>query len=230
MTIRNNPLPEYPHPLLCEIPGGNVAQNQYAGDRFDSRDDPRPRRIVDCIHFIQQDDIREFDLIDQQINDRALILWANFLAAIFQLFGRSEVPLEVDCVDHRHHGVESGDILQTEARLIAKEERFRDWHRLGNTGGLDQEVIESPLVSQAPHFPEQVIAQGAADAAIAHFDQLLLFATQLRAPLGNQAGIDIHLAHVVDDDRHTQAVPVIENVIEQGGLARSEKAGEDGDW
>src|SRR5690606_27537475 len=75
---------------------------------------------------------------------------------------------------------------------------------------------------------QQVFAQRAANAAIAHLDQLLLGARQTRAAFANQRGIDIDLRHVVDDDGDAPAFAVVEQMIEQGSLAGTEKAGQDG--
>lgn len=58
-------------------------------------------------------------------------------------------------------------------------------------------------------------------------DQLLL--GSIEVPLsGDQGCIDVHLAHVIDDDGDSSALSVGKDVVEQRGLARAQETGEDG--
>ncbi|TCU95292.1 hypothetical protein EV686_108135 [Paracandidimonas soli] len=82
---------------------------------------------------------------------------------------------------------------------------------------------------QAAHFDQQVFAQRTADTAVAHFHQLFVGTGKFGASLANQGGIDVDFGHVVDDDRHALSFSIVEDVIEQRGFARAEKAGENGD-
>ena len=45
-------------------------------------------------------------------------------------------------------------------------------------------------------------------------------------PLAHEIGVDVDLAHVVDDDRDLEPVAVVQDVIEQRRLAGAEKAGQ----
>jgi hypothetical protein len=45
---------------------------------------------------------------------------------------------------------------------------------------------------------------------------------------GDEGCVDVHLAHVVDDHSDSPAVPVRQDVVEQGGLAGAEEAGQHG--
>jgi hypothetical protein len=58
--------------------------------------------------------------------------------------------------------------------------------------------------------------------------QLLLGAVEVALP-GDERGVDIDLAHVVDNDRHPAALPVGQDVVEQRRLARAQEAGQHGD-
>jgi len=66
--------------------------------------------------------------------------------------------------------------------------------------------------------------------AVGHLNQPFLGPRQVRpAAVAHQGGVDVHLAHVVDDDRDPQPVAVRQDVVQQGRLAGSEEAGQDGD-
>ncbi|MNF83005.1 hypothetical protein D3C84_653180 [compost metagenome] len=139
-----------------------------------------------------------------------------------------EVAQEAHPVDHGDHGVQPRQVGQALALLVAEGEGLGHRQRLGDAGRLDQQVVEAPLAGQAGDLLEQVLAQGAADAAVAHLHQLFLAALEADALL-NGAGIDVDLAHVVDDHRHPEACAVLQHVVEQGALAGAEKAGQHGD-
>ena len=174
-------------------------------------------------------DVRELHLFGQQVHQRAVVVRARGFPAVAQTVGGAEVADEGFAVDHRHHGVQAGDVRQREAVFVAHRECRRDRHRFRDPGRFDQQVIEAALVRQALHFLAQIVAQRAADAAVAEFDQLFLGARQLRAAVADQRAVDVDLAHVVDDDRHPLALAVAQHVIEQGGLAGAEETGKDGD-
>jgi hypothetical protein len=117
---------------------------------------------------------------------------------------------------------------QAGAVLERPVERGRHRHRLGDAAGLDEDGVEATAAGQLAHGVEQVLAQGAADAAVGQLHQLLLGAIQA-ALAGDEGGVDVDLAHVVDDHRDLATLPVAQHVVEQRGLACSEEAGEHGD-
>ncbi|CAM5440051.1 hypothetical protein MAUB1S_07428 [Mycolicibacterium aubagnense] len=84
---------------------------------------------------------------------------------------------------------------------------------------LDQQVVEPVLFGEPPHFCQEIVAQGAADAAIGHLDQLFIGPGQIGTPVAYQCGVDVHLAHVVDDDGNPASVAVVQDMIEKCGLA-----------
>ena len=131
-------------------------------------------------------------------------------------------------VDHGHHRVEPGVVGQAAAVLELPLEGRRHRHRLGDAGGLDQDRVEPPVRGQLGDAGQQILAQRAADAAVGQLDQPLLGAVE-PSLAGDQRGVDVDLAHVVDDHRDPPALPVGEHVVEQRGLARAEKAGQHGD-
>src|SRR5690606_8998647 len=83
------------------------------------------------------------------------------------------------------------------------------------------------FAGQTANFLEQILAQGAADAAVAHLHQLFLGAVEADAAL-HLAAIDVDLAHVVDDHRDAAVLAVLQDMVEQGALAGAEEAGQYG--
>ncbi len=185
--------------------------------------------VICLVDLADHDHVGELDLLAQQVDHAAIVIRPGLLAALGQAQRRAEVGEECAAIHHRHHRVQARDVTQAEALLVAHRERGRHRHRLTDAGRLDQQVVIATGVGQAPHFLQQVIAQRAADAAIAEFHQRLFGAAQLGAALAHQLRIDVDLAHVVDDDRHAQARAVAQDLVEQGGLAGPQEAGQHGD-
>src|SRR6185312_6707287 len=130
-----------------------------------------PRRCrIDLVEYYH---VGKFDLLDQQIDQRAPVAFEP-LAAILQENGRRIVLQQVDGVDDGDHRVEHGYVGEAFARFRAEIESRSHWEWLGNTGRLDQQVIESLTFGQRAHFLEQIIAQRAADAAVGHLHQLFV--------------------------------------------------------
>jgi hypothetical protein len=94
-----------------------------------------------------------------------------------------------------------------------------------------KQVVEAALLRERAHLFQQVLAQGAADAAVRHLDQGLVRAGKTEAgaaAAAHEIGVDVHLAHVVDDNGHAPVLAVAQHVVEKGRLARAEKAGQHG--
>ena len=76
------------------------------------------------------------------------------------------------------------------------------------------------LLLERAEDADQVAAHGAADAAVVHLDDLLV------ARLDDVV-VDADLAELVLDHRDALAVVLLEDAVEQRGLAAAEEAGED---
>ncbi len=179
--------------------------------------------------LVDDDDVGELDLLHQQIDEGAVVLLARDLAAVAQEIIGAIVLQQARGVDDGDHRVEPRQIGEAGAILVAKGKGAGDRQRLGDARALDQQIIEAAVLAEAAHLLEQIVAQGAADAAIGHFDELLVGSRQLRAAVADEIGVDIHLAHIVHDDGDAPALAIIEDMIEQGRLSGPEEAGEDGD-
>ena len=100
---------------------------------------------------------------------------------------------------------------------------------LTDAAGLNQDIVEFVLLGEADDLLHQVGFQRAADAAVLEGDDAVLVLFHNARSFFDEGGIDIHLANVVDDDSHLVASLVVQDVVHQGCLARSQIAGEQGD-
>ena len=157
----------------------------------------------------------QFALADEDLVGEAHL--APGLLAVVELLGR------VLGVDQRQDGVEQvalGD-------LVVHEEGLRHGAGVGQAGGLDHDAVEveqalALLGRQQLQRLAQVLADGAADAAVAHLHDLLL---GLRH---EDVAVDVLLAEFVLDHGDLLAVGLGEDALEQRGLPGAEEAGEDG--
>ena len=112
---------------------------------------------------------------------------------------------------------------ETLLHLVVHEEGLRDRPGVRHAGRLDEDVVE-PVAAfhELPEDADEVAADGAADAAVVHLEDLLL-------GVDDEFVVDADLAELVLDDGDAFAVTLGEDVVEEGGLARAEEAGEHGD-
>ncbi len=171
------------------------------------------RGVVD---LVEHDRIGKLDLIDQQVDQRALVVIAERFTAIAQKIVRGVISKQVHGIDHGDHGVETGDIAEAFAVFVAEVEGRCDRQRLRDAGGFDQQIVEAAVVGELADFLQQIVAQGAADAAIGHLDQLSRQSATGSHHHRGQVRVDVHLAHVVHDHSHPQALPVVEHMIHAG--------------
>ena len=132
----------------------------------------------------------------------------------------------------RGHGCavnDSDDPVDGDASLDARpvegvDERLRQ----GKAGGFDNDVIwQLVTIEQLFHRWDEIVGNGAADAAIGEFDDVFVFAG-FRAAAPQHVAVDAEVTEFVDDQRDPLAAGIREHVTDQRGLARAEKAGDDG--
>ena len=186
-------------------------------------------RLRDVACLVDHHHVGELDLLHQQVDQGAGILGARGLAALAQEGGRAVILQQVHGVDHRHHRVEAGEIRERAAGLVAEREGRGDRQWLGDAGALDQQVVEPPRLGQAADLVQQVVPQGAADAAVGHLHQRLVGPGEVGAAGPHEVGVDVHRAHVVDDHGDPAAVAIVEHMVEQGRHAGSQESGQHGD-
>ncbi len=122
-----------------------------------------------------------------------------------------------------------GNLIETTAIFAFERKGLRHRQGLRDPGRFDNQLVESPFPRQPVDFQQQIFAQRAADAPIAHLDQCLFRPRKIGAAIPDKRGIDVDVGHVVDDHRDATTLTVMEDVIKQGGLARAEEAREHGD-
>ena len=111
--------------------------------------------------------------------------------------------------------------------FIIHEKGLRHRARVGQTCGLDHHTVKrqqtlAAFGCQQLQRGTQVFADGATHATIAHLDDLLV-------GLGDQnVGINVLLTELVFNDGNLHAVSFGKHTLEQRGLARAQKAGQDG--
>ncbi|MET3823500.1 hypothetical protein ABID76_006226 [Burkholderia ambifaria] len=191
--------------------------------RREHRAQPVETRIADPIESADEDDVRILDLFDQQVRQLA---WLPGFTSVRGQFLRRDHVLERLAVDYRDERIEPREFAEAEAVAIEERERLRDRHRLRDSSRLDQQVIEALLSRERADLIEQIGAQRATDAAVAHLDQLVHAAMQLDVA-SHIVGVDVHVAHVVDDHGHLQAGAIAQDVIQQRRLPGAEEAGQD---
>src|SRR3990172_7149056 len=124
-----------------------------------------------------------------------------------------------------HHGEDRIEQVVS-ADILVGEKRLRHGPGVGHAGGLDDDAVELERTLAAPDLQvaedlDQVAAHRAADAAVVHLDDLLL-------AVFDDLAVDADLAELVLDHRDALAVVLLEDAVEQRGLARAEKARENG--
>ena len=122
-------------------------------------------------------------------------------------------------IDHRGDAIELGAGLD----VLIDKKGLGDWARVGQARGLDNNGVKPALaLHQARQDPDQVAAHGATDTAIIHLEHFFVRPD-------DQVIINPDLAKLIDDDGIAFAMILRQDAVEQGGLASTEIAGQDGD-
>ncbi len=165
----------------------------------------------------------ELDLLDEQVLDVVLL---NVLGE--QVAAARELVEHARAVHHGHDVVQGKRRVALVGALVAEaRDGVGDGDGLADARGLDDDVVEVARVGDAAQLACQVVGQRAAQAPVGHGDEVAVYLRQ--AALLDEAGVDVDLADVVDDDGGADALLVGEDVVEQGGLACAEIAGEQDD-
>ena len=99
-------------------------------------------------------------------------------------------------------GIDHGDD-RVEPHILAElrdiQEGLRDRAGIGDAGGLDEQVIEPAALEELLDALDEVLAHGAADAAVVDLDDFLGLVL-------DELAVDADLADLVDDDAEFVAV------------------------
>mmetsp|Transcript_101974 Transcript_101974/g.293676 ORF Transcript_101974/g.293676 Transcript_101974/m.293676 type:complete len:348 (+) Transcript_101974:207-1250(+) len=160
---------------------------------------------ADQVQLVQDDFVRECDLLVGLVD-----------LALFNLV--VEPAHKVLCVGQGNDCVEP----QVHRELGVRHEGAHDWHGVGHAGGLYHDLVDVgpglDVVQDLLQSIREVAADGAAHAAVVH-DHDLLCHGQLR--LRQQCVVDRDLAELILDDGDLLLLLLLENEVEQSGLARA---------
>jgi hypothetical protein len=167
------------------------------------RDPPRERGELlrgDQVGLVEQDDVGEGDLL-------------LALAALVEVEGH------VAGIHDRDHRVQLELCLQ----LVIHEEGLDHGRRIGEASGLDQHMVEAIAPPhEGAEDANEIAPHRAADAPIVHLEDLFLCRN-------DEVVVDAYLAELVLDDGDPLAVVFAQDAVQERGLARAQKPGEDGD-
>jgi hypothetical protein len=155
---------------------------------------------ADEIGLVDHQHVAEFDLLDQQFDERAIVFVGSGDSARRERIVGTVVAQEVVRIDDRHERVEPRDARQRGAVVVDEREGFGDRHRLGDAGRFDHDRIEAAVGREIADLDEQVVAQRAADAAVRHLDEPFLDVRQ-RLRIAHERRVDVDRREVVDDHR-----------------------------
>ena len=97
-----------------------------------------------------------------------------------------------------------------------------DLGRIRHAAGLDDDVVNlTPALADTVEGQHEAVGQRAADAAAGQVDRLAVVA-------GDEVGVDIDVAKIVDQHSQAEALAVAKQVVEQRRLAGTEIAADDG--
>lgn len=110
------------------------------------------------------------------------------------------------------------------SRLARRAKRAGHRQRLRDSRRLNQNIVKPSLLDETVELGETIVAQRAADAPVGHLDQLLLGPREIGPAILDEVDVDVHIAHIVDDNGDPAAFPVVQNMVPQFRFAGSEKA------
>ena len=157
-------------------------------------------RGIDEVGLVEQEKIGHGDLLARGL---------GLLHLLLDLLG----------IDHRDDRIEPHELLE----LRDIEEGLRDGPGIGDAGGLDEQIIEAALLEEILHALDQVLAHGAAEAAVVHLHDFLLLVFSTSMP--SMPILPTSLTMIGE----LVAVLLLEDVVEERGFSGAEEAGEDGD-
>ena len=173
--------------------------------------------------LVEQHDVAELHLLDDQVLDVVLVQVASQ-----EVLGAAELIPHAQGVHDRHDAIQArgpvGDVFVPHQRNGT--DRARDGLRFADAAGLDDDVVELAHAHDVAQLLDQVHLECAADAAVLQGDERLVLLAHDPVLL-DQVGIDVDLSDIVDDDGEFDAASVGENLVDQGGLAAAEVAGQE---
>ena len=141
------------------------------------------------VDLVEQDECRHLDLFDEEVRQGAVV---RASAA----FGDRVVVEGVEKASGVEDGHERVQAVAGGGGGIGGEQA-RDRRGFGDARGLHHQRVEVALAGETDDRGLQVVAEFTTDTAVREFGDR---PAQIR-PLGEEFGVDVHLAHIVDEDR-----------------------------
>ena len=196
--------PEQQRLVDLAVGGGDHfdAARQHVGDR---RQRLRIPAVVDEIALVEHDEIGAGDLVLEHLLDRIVMVERSVGGALraerVEIGGDAAVG-ERRAVDHDHDAVDGDAALDRRPM-----ERLHQRLRQRQAGGLDDDVLDAFARQNGVERRHELVGDGAAQAAIGEFDDVLLRAGVIAAAFENFA-VDADVAELVDDDGEAAALRV----------------------
>ncbi len=184
---------------------------------------------VDQVGLVQYHQVGAGQLIGEQFVQRRFVVQVRVeLALGIHLVGvgGEGAGSHGRAIDHGDDRVDGAGVTDFRP-LEGLHQRFGQ----GQAAGFDQDVVQvATACHQLAHDREELFLHGAAQAAVGQFIDAAagFFFGTTDAALLEDFAVDAQFAEFVDDDRNAAALGVVEHVAQQGGLARAEEAGDDG--
>ena len=153
--------------------------------------------------------------------DKDLVGKADLAARLLAI---GELLLGVLGVHQRQDGIEQIGF----SHFVVHEKGLRHRAGIGQAGGFDHHALKVQLAlasffAQIAQGGAQILADGAADAAVVHLDDLLAGLTD------QNIGVNVLFTELVLNDCNLLTMGLVQYTLEQRGLARTQEAGQDGD-
>ena len=191
-----------------------------------SRFSRSPAVGADQIGLVQHDQVGGHELVLVDLGERIVVFDGGILGALAG--DRLRIVGEAAFGDGRRidHG---DDAVDGEARADRRPVEGLDQRlRQSEARGLDEDVLGRQVaVDQRLHGRDEIVGDGAAQAAIGELDDILLRAA-LDAAAPQDFAVDADAAELVDDDGEPLAARGLEQMAHERGFAGAEEAGDDG--
>jgi hypothetical protein len=164
----------------------------------------KPFQLIDFfrrhqVGLVQQDDVGKSDLL------------LNFIIV--------EMLPHVLGINHRDNAIQSKLVFQ----LIIEKEGLDNRSRIGQAGGLDENIVESiATFNEVAQDANQVAAYGAAQATVVHLKDFFFGAD-------DEFLIDADFAEFIFNNGDALTVMGVQNVVQKSRLARAKKPCQNGD-
>ena len=183
--------------------------------------------LRDEVALVEHDGVAELDLLDEQGRE-VLFVFGDFP----QDFTAAELVLQTGGIDDGNDVVDVDDLRHalTLGGLTHHGDGLGDGHRLTDTGCFDDDVVILVGAGQVRQLLGKVLGEGAADAAVGQGDEVPVLHGDAAAALFDEAGVDVDLADIIDDDGDAVSVRLSQDFIEKCGLAGAEVTLDEADF